>query len=312
MNEVMLSAGAVRGLQTSGHFALRLGAGNAADVTLVRAFEGGGIYADVISELDAGMHFAKKHLGLPKYDEFAVPVGMSMSQQLFDWIAGSWGSLPQKKDGAVLALDYNLNIKTERDFSGALVTETTIPELDAASNETGELTVRFQPEFIDVNVGAGKLSLSMAKQKVWRTSNFRLQITGIDCTKVSKIESFSVKREVTTFLSGSGSGSGDGPVLIAGVVEFPNLFITLSQASSQTWFDWHQSFVVNGNNGEGFELQGSLSFLASDLQTELSRIELHRLGIVRLDPLKTSGSQPARLRAELYCEEMALSPPGAV
>lgn len=301
----MLSAAAIRGLQTSGHYALRLGSGNSADVTLINEFDGGGIYAEVTSELSAGSHFAKKHLGPPKYDDFVVPVGLSMSQQLFDWVAGSWGALPQKKDGAVLSLDYNLNIKTERDFSGALITETTVPELDAASKDAGSLNLRFQPEFIDVNVGAGKLSLSISKQKLWRTSNFRLEINGLDCTKVSRIESFSVKREISIISSGGG-----GTALIAGPVEFPNLLVTLSQASSQTWFDWHQSFVVNGNNDDGFELNGSLSFLAANLQTELSRIDLHHLGIVRLEPLTTTSSQLARVWAELYCEEMVLSPPG--
>jgi hypothetical protein len=306
VNGTALTAAGVRALSALGHFALRLGTGNIADITLLKDFEGGNIYADVISELSAGLHFAKKHVGPPKYEEFALQVGVSMSQELFGWVTGSWGAQPKKQDGAVLALDYALDIQREVGFSGALITETTVPALDAASKELGYLTLRLQPELINVSKGAGKLSLVAAKQKLWRTSNFRLQIDGLDCAKVSRIDSFTVKREVTVVSSGGG-----GVTLIAGKVEFPNLRITLSSVSAKSWFDWHESFVVNGNNSDSFERNGSLSFLSIDLKKELSRVDLRHLGIVRVAPAKGEGSgQIARVTAELYCEEMLLSQGG--
>jgi hypothetical protein len=172
-----------------------------------------------------------------------------------------------------------------------LITETMIPALDAASKDAGYLTVRFQPEAIDVNPGGAKLSFVGPKPKLWRTSNFRLEIDGLDCTKVSNIDSFSVKRE-------------------ASKTQFPNLAITLSEASAQTWSDWHESFVVNGNNDQSFEKSGALRFLAIDLKTELSRIDLNHLGIFRLARTMGGSSQVARVTGELYCEEMVLRQPG--
>ena len=306
MNDTTRTAASVRGVAASGSFALRLGAGNPADVTLLKDFAGGNVHADVIAKRSARLHFAKKHLGPPEYEEFALPVGVSMSQELFQWIAGSWKARPEKKNGAVLTLDYKLNIVRESDFSGALITETTIPTLEAASKDAGYLTVRLQPEFINQQAGAGKLSLATSKQKLWRTSNFRLHIDGLVCTKVSKIDSFSVKRRVTTTSSGGG-----GVRLLAGPVSFPNLVITLSQASAATWFDWHESFVVNGKNGEDFERNGSITFLSNDSKKELSRIDLHHLGIARLASVKGErGSQIGQVTAELYCEEMLLSQAG--
>jgi hypothetical protein len=307
VNDTALAAVGVHGLVALGHFVLRLGTGNIADITLLKDIEGGNPYADVISELSAGLHFAKKHVGAPKYEELALTVGLSFSQGLFDWVSGSWGPHPEKKDGAVLTLDYNLNIKTEAEFSGALITETTVPPLDAVSKkEVGYLTVRLQPQLFDVSKDTGKLSLVAAKQKFWRTSNFRLQIDGLDCTKVQRIDSFTVKREITVVSSGGG-----GVTLIPGKVEFPNLRITISEVSAQSWFDWHESFVINGNNTDSFERNGSLSFLSIDLKKELSRIDLHHLGIVRVAPAKGEGSgQIACVTAELYCEEMLLSQGG--
>src|SRR5262249_52307858 len=104
-------------------------------------------------------------------------------------------------------------------------------------------------------------------------------------------------------------GSG-GVALEPGMVEFPNLSIELSEISAQTWFDWHKSFVIDGDNGDDIEKNGSLQFLASDLKTELSRIEFRHLGIVRLVLIPGPADKITRVRAELYCEEMSLSRPG--
>ena len=302
MTGSLLSANLFRAL-TSGHFALRLDTSNASEITLLSDADGGSVYADVISVFEGGLHFARKHPGLPKYEAFELPIGVAASTGLFDWVAGSWGANPEARDGAVLGVDFNFNVKSEVGFSGALVVETVIPTLDGASKQAGHLTLRFQPEFIDAKTAAGKLSLIQAKQKLWRTANFRLQIEGLDCTKVSRIESFTVTRNVTTVTSGSGEVS-----LIPDTVEFPNLKITFSKASAQEWVDWHESFVVNGNNSDSFERSGTISFLSNDYKSELSRIELHHLGIIRLAPDPNDTSGIARLTAELYCEEMVLGP----
>ena len=304
MNGILLDAKAVRGFPT-GHFALRLDTDNVSEITLLPGSVGGSVYADVTSVFEAGFNFARKNLGPPKYEAFAIPIGVAMSKGLFDWVAGSWGPNPEAKRGAVIGVDANFNIKSEAEFSGALVVETGIPALDAASKQAGSLTVRFQPESINIDLkpSAGKLLLMLAKQKLWRTANFRLQIDGLNCTKVSKIDAFTVTRSVTLASPSSGGGK-----LVSDKVDFPNLKITLSQISAQSWFDWHKSFVVDGNNGDDFERNGTITFLSTNLQTELSRIELHHLGIIRLTLEPSDSASPiARVRAELYCEEMVLS-----
>ncbi|HSE67869.1 MAG TPA: hypothetical protein VLB12_12860 [Gemmatimonadales bacterium] len=301
MNGTLLDSLQTRNV-ASGHFALRLDTTNASEITLLSSSAGGNIAAEVVSVFDTGLAFARKHLGPPKYEPFSIPIGVAASTGLFDWVASSWGPAPEASSGAVLGVDFNFNIKSETDFADAFVVETGIPALDAGSKEAGFLTVRFQPTFIEVKPGTGKLSLKLAQQKLWRTSNFRLQIEGLDCTKVSRIDDFTVTRKVAVVSSGSG-----GIALVPDKVEFPNLRITLSTASAQTWFDWHKSFVVNGNNGDAFERDGVISFLSNDLQTELSRIDLLHLGIIRLaPPLDESARSIARVTAELYCEEMRL------
>jgi len=262
---------------------------------------GGSVYADVIAETDGAAPLVKKHLGATKYESFALPVGLVMSEHLFAWVVASWGAQPPEQDGAVLALDQQLAVKAQTVFARSLITETAFPALDAASKDAGHVTIRVQPALIELTKGSGTVSLVGAKQKLWRLANFRLQIDGLDCKHVSRIDSFSVRRDVSIEAEGTGVVN-----LVAGGVEFPNLRITLSQAYAESWYDWHEQFVVDGNNDDSFERSGVLSLLAADLKTELSRIELRHLGIVRLAPAE---DQPLRVTAELYCEEMVLAEP---
>ena len=129
-------------LHAPGHFALRLGPASSTDFTLLSSLEGGAIFADVESTHDGGSPFAKKDLGLPKYEAFTVPIGLSISSELFDWVAGSWGAEPSTKDGALLTLDANFNLKNEAEFFRALLVATEVPALDAASNEVGHFKLR--------------------------------------------------------------------------------------------------------------------------------------------------------------------------
>ena len=296
----MVNANLIRGFH-AGLRALRLDTSNTSEISVLSGSDGGTIFADVISSSEAGLHFPRKHLGLPKYENFVILIGAAGSQGLFDWVAGSWGPNPEAKNGALLSVDANFKIRSEAEFSSALVVETSFPALDAASKEPGYISIHLRPEFIDLKPGAGTLSLQFAKQNLWRTANFRLEIDGLDCTKVSKIDAFTVKRDVTTVASGSG-----GISLVPGNVGFPNLRITLANVSANPWHDWHKSFVVDGNNGDAFERNGTIRFLSNDLKKELSRIELHHLGIIRIGP-EPGGDQIARVTAELYCEEMQFS-----
>ena len=70
-----------------------------------------------------------------------------------------------------------------------------------------------------------------------RAANFRLDSPGLDCTRVTKIDSFTVKQ---TFPSVNGDVREPGPL------SFPNLTVTLSDQSAQTWQSWLNNFVIEG------------------------------------------------------------------
>jgi hypothetical protein len=172
----------------NGHFALRLDG----ETTLLAGAAGGEIFAEV-AEVPAGPGpFVKKHLTHVRFEDITAAVGFAMSDALFDWIAAAWAASDQPKDGALLAVDNKFAIKSERQFTAARIAATSIPTLDAASKSASPLSVRLTPASMVLVPGAGKLQLGNLKQRLWQASNFRLEIDGLDCSKVSRIESFTV------------------------------------------------------------------------------------------------------------------------
>jgi hypothetical protein len=291
--------------------ALRLGTAAAGDLTFLRQVRGGHVVGMVVTHTSGSDHFASKHLGGTSIEDFQLQLGIAMSSGLFDWIAASWGASPPARDGAVLGCDPSYVVRSERAFTAALISATALPACDAASKTTGFLTIRLTPrELLPATDPKAKLTIPITggKQKLWQTSNFRLQIDGLDCTKVTRVAAFTVRRPIERV------SSGGGVDLQAKPIDFPSLRITFAASTAPTWVAWHHDFVVAGNNGPAAERNGSLSFLAPNLATELARVDFAGLGIFRLtsDPDEDAApSQAARMTADLYCEQMALLPGGA-
>jgi len=277
----------------------------------IRSAEGGNVTADVIKEPPGPSYFTRKHLGQLKYEDFELELGFQLEPSVFQWIASSWNGNYQRKDGAVIAADFNLNAQSQREFFNALITETTIPACDGSSKEPAYMTLKFAPEHTRYTKASGKLKTELSKTaKLWAPSNFKLEIDGLDCTRVSKIESFTVRQAIVKDEIGDLRDYAKEP----GKLEFPNLIITLAENSAQSWYDFHESFVIKGNNDESHEKNGTLVLLSATMTAELARINFFNLGIFKLASEKSGPNtdQIKRIKAELYCERMEFVYPGAI
>ena len=290
--------------------ALRLGPPAQNDITLLRKASGGNVVGRVVAFASGNDPVVQKQLDGTTTDDLQVELGMAMSGGLFDWIAASWGPNPPSHDGAVLACDFTYTVRSERGFVAALISETAFPSLDAAAKTPGYLRLRLTPRSVlpgtnpnvKLNMGPG------VKQKLWLTSNFRFDVDGLGTSKVSRIAPFVVRRDVEVV------SSGGTTTLQAGRVDFPSLRVSLSMSSADSWFDWYEDFVLNGNNGPAAERSGSIALLGPNLADELARIDLNGLGIFRLTTDRDEDApqdQIPRLTAHLYCEQMTLVPGGA-
>ncbi len=267
---------------------------------------GGNATADVVNEKLGADGIARKHLAGVKYEDITVNAGTGMSKGFYDWVKASFSpSGFQRKSGAIIAADFNLKELQRINFFNALITEVGMPALDAASKDAAKMTIKWAPE--STRMG-GKLGerVGTANQKVakWMPSNFRLLLDGLDTSKVNKIDALVIKQKVSEFAIGDNRDFEGQPTTI----DFPNLKLTLSESSADTWVKWHEDFVIKGNNDQAHEKKGSLSYLTTDLKTELFRLDFSGVGIFKLDPDPwPSPENIRRVSAELYVEQMTFT-----
>ena len=279
----------VRGGATAGTFGFELAG---VQQGLLRGADGGDTYADVI--LDTG---GLKHLGPPKLDDFTVDFGLSgLSPSFYEFAVNlmSWRTV--ETTGKLLSGDVTRNVTAARAFTNARFSELAIPALNAGSKDAGFLSLSFSADSASDATPAGTIqSQPPTGTTRWLTSNFRLEIDDalgaahVDCTRVSKIDAITI----------TDNGSR---------VEFPNLVVSFSAVSLPGWKDWFNDFVVNGNNGQTKERSGRIMLLGLTPTTVLGVLQLHNIGIYKLDPDgEANPGGPARAIAELYVETMNFS-----
>jgi hypothetical protein len=298
------TAAATRGY-VAGRFGLTL---DGLQIGWLRSVEGGAAWSEVVIERPGPGNVAAKHLAGLRYEDISVTTDLQ-SKGLSEWIAASWKSGAPRKNGSIQSADYNNTVVSEQEFFNALLVETTLPALDGASKDAAHITVKIAPEYTRLKPGTGAKAQAAADtktQRKWLASTFKFEMAGLDATKVNKIDSFTVGQRVQENPVGEMRDYEKAP----GVVEFPNLRITLAASSAKTWLDWHNDFVIKGNNGAGQERSGAIVYLDASMKEELGRVNLSNCGIFKLSPAKVeSGSeQLQRLVAELYCEQMNFIP----
>lgn len=286
----------------AGKFGIQLGGTAAGWVQNVR---GGHATSDVVTEKMGPDHILRKHIAGVKYEEIALKVGTGMSKAFYDWIKSTFARAYGRVDGAIQTCTYDLKEQSRLEFFQALISEIGFPALDAASKDAALLTLKFQPETTRMKPGS-KAAVSglpaKTRPKPWLLSNFRLKIDGLDCTRVSKIGALVVAQKNSLHAVGELRDYQTEPTS----VEIPNLVVTLAESHAKEFYDWHEDFVIRGNNGEDKTKGGTLEYLSPDLHDALFTLKFSHAGIFKLDQEEaTAGSESIqRVTAELYLEDM--------
>jgi hypothetical protein len=265
--------------------------------------EGGGASAVVSGFLDSDFVLRKDVVGI-EYQALALEVGPSMSSTFYDWVRAFFERNFQRKNGAVIAADYNYREQSIREFRDALITEVSFPALDAASKDPAFLGVEIQPEFAQFALGQGEKipPPPASKTKNWLRSRFLVELGGLEeaCKRVSKVDAFTVKMKA--------QDSTDVPRIVApdAYLEVGNVVLTLPLADVQPFLDWFEELVIRGNPEK--EKSGALIYLSPNGKDELLRVDLSQVGIVSVGESKAdSGADSLKhFRVELYVEEMKL------
>jgi phage tail-like protein len=270
----------------------------------VDSVSGGNAVADVVTEKPGSDSVQRKHIGNVKYEEITVTVGADMSKQFYQWIQNSFDRKYTRKSGSIIAADYNYKETSRLSFTNAMITEVSMPALDAASKDAAKMTIKFMPEVTQRKKGSGNTVNLARDQKMWLPANFRLRIDGLDeaTSRVNKIEAITIKQTVVAPAVGDTRDYQQE----ATMVEVPNLVITLDEPDAWSLYDWQDDFVIKGNNGQEKEKGGTLEYLAPDLKETLFTLKFGHLGIFKIAPDKMeAGSESIRrVKAEMYCEEV--------
>jgi hypothetical protein len=271
----------------------------------INQFEGGNFTADVVLEGPGTDRIRRKHLGTPRIEPITVETGLDMGKPWYDWIARTMNGEVVRKSGAVIEMDPSFKEIGRRTFTNALISDIEFPTLDAAAKDPGKMTVSFVPEQLQLVAGSGKQYPSGEKKKNWLASNFRLSIKGLEAAtqRAAKIAAFTVKQAVNVGPPGASKVSSIAP----GPLEFPNLEVSVPEATSGPLYAWLDDFLVKGNNGPGRDLPGVLEFLAVD-QKPLATVQLVGVGIFKLLTEGGSGAEKARqAKAEIFCQKMTFT-----
>jgi hypothetical protein len=291
------AAADVRGYSAS-RFALQVDGQSAG---ALREASGGGAYAEVVPERPGPDGVVRKHLGPPKFEDITVVGGAGLSPGFWAWMRDMVEGRPMRRNGELIAADYNYKEQSAIVFDRALITEVTFPALDASSQDAVSLTVKLTPELTRRRKGSGASVQAKLdpKTKQWLSSNFRLTIDNLPAPRVARVESFSIKQR----LADTGAGAFRDDDKRPGALELSNLVITLPEADAEPFQAWLEDSVVKGN---GQERAASLELLGPDMKATLLQLDFQGVGITRITR-EPRDDASARVRIELYVETVKLA-----
>ena len=283
---------------TAGKFAIEL---DGVMAGWVQSADGGSAVADVVVEkLGPAAATAKKHIGNVKYEDIAITCGTGMSKGFYQWIKNSMDGKPTHQNGSVRTLGLRNQAQSRLDFFNALITEIGFPALDAASKDAAKMTIKYSPETTRFKSDTASVPQA-ATSWPWLVSRFILEIDGLDCTHVNKIEALVVKQSFVESLAGDAGVYHKEPANL----EIPDLVVSMPESAAGTFQSWFDDFVIKGNNGDNMEKSGTLSWMTKDGKLVLGVLEFSHLGIFKLAPDTTLADGIRRVKAEMYCESMA-------
>ncbi len=259
------------------------------DVNFPKAVTGGAIFAGV--QRPTASHRGKNiEGGGYEVEDTIISIGFDESPDLYDWIKAASENGGSPRSCFLTVYDQNRQPKEKTELRNTIISEISVPACDTyASQEPAYLSVSLSPQkAVNVpNPAPWPSGANTPTQRMWIPSNFKLEIAGLDCTKVTRIESFSIKQLRNAL---------GNPAL-----EVSNLRVTVPESAGQTWKAWCNDFLVLGHNAESNEKSGTLTLLAGNGADACFQVKFINLGLSRF------GKDPANAAnyvADLFCDSM--------
>jgi hypothetical protein len=309
---------------STGHFKLLVD--NNPITSYIKSVEGGLINAQIVEEPNGHYNLRGRHLGTREIEPITVEFGMSGAKWCLDLVDEF---IHQRKHhrlgGEIYHADANMVTQYMSTFSDAVITELTLPKLDAQGKESLMCKVKLQPQDVTFKLGdQKKLNQDvLGRQKAWHSTNFRVTLDNIgELNFVSSVESMTIK------LGQKAMQLGDHfrPDIVPTKVDMPKLSITQPLLQSGALIKWYQDSVANqlksgtadadaypDDGASGYETSGSIEFLDATLKDVLYTIDLFGVGMEKFSLPKSeanaSGTKMAKF--DFYITDMKIKANGS-
>jgi hypothetical protein len=288
---------------TAGKFNFTL---DGAQVAFIKSFSGCDHEGDVVANDLSGYSFQSKHLANFKTTPGKVKVGAGMGKHFWDWMKASLEAGYVRKSGSVIWGDFDYNARTELTWSDALITSIGLPAFDASAKAAVEIDVEFQAERVRIAKASGKISSTYkAGQKAFLSNNWRLEIDGLNCTRVSKIDAMTWKCSVAT----DHTGPQREPQIVPAKAVVPDMKVYISATDFADWSAAAEKWFIAGDTTEQHHYQGRLTLLGPNMKDVMAVIEFKNMGFksFKRGALTQNDEKTAQMEAEFYIEQMLFS-----
>lgn len=250
---------------------------------------------DVVTHKVGVDYVSKKAISNYQHGDFSFSCAMSMGAELQSWIKASFDHAHLRKDGALIMADFNGDEQRRINFHQALITECSFSNLDAASKDGVYCDIKCQAEMIRHVKGSGKVGTALgSRAKDWMCSNFKIEIPGLDCTTVSKVELPKFSQKVAQ----DAVGHLREQAWIPGSLELSDLSVTFAPGAGgkveDQWMQAAEKWFIAGETLEEQHLTITVTFFAPDQKTVLGEITYGGCGMSSLKPGDMERGEKAR------------------
>jgi len=262
----------------TGHFDVMI---DKKDLTAyVKSVSGGLMKGSSVEEPHGPYQIKMRHLSTREITPIEIELGMNGTSWALQPIEDAINGKPwTRHEGEIIHADTNMTEQFSQEFKRALITEVTLPKLDAKSKDPANAKVKLQPEIIDFKHGAGNKiqPRSMDKQKMWTCNAFRLNLDGFDMSRVMSVEALTIKTGAKPYQKGGSLV----PEIHPGKIEWPKLSFVMPLGMCGPLIDWYEQSVVNVGKDDqagGYLINGSIEFLDTKHEKTLYEIDLYGIG----------------------------------
>lgn len=280
-------AAAAFGLEIEGKFA-----------GLLSSFDGGDPFADVVETTHAGSA-TDKHIANVHYADLVVTSPVA-DGPLAAWVSTFLEGKALQHDGAVILLDLNRQQLRRLEWKRGAIIAVAFPALDGSGKEAGLLTITIRPEVVrEVGGGGQAAGVPQVRTKAWTVGNFALSMTGIDCSRVVRIEPLVVTQTYLVPTSGR-EGPQPGPVHVS------DLVVTVADTGASDFARWAEDFIVAGNNSKSHEKDATVRYLAANLRDQVASLNIMSTGIFRVDHVSDAVgvARTLRVKFSMYAKQV--------